>query len=398
MSAKWHVRPPKVKLPSSYRKRRITLRRYTRSRLVVISAVSVLAITVASAISAGASQSSSHHLHTKAISAKRCAANRKAGPMTFVSPFLYDASAGIIDVVDAKALGYFAQMCISVNIVVPSQSLSPYELVSAGKGTITGEGSAADTMIGTSGGANLVAIATLADTSDYAILTKPSVSNLKQLDGKVLAYHTVLPVVLSEMLKKGGANLAQVHEINDTSYDPTILFSKSLGISALQAYQSNEPFSLQAAGYRLGKAFREWTPAQLGVKGTFNVQVVNRTFLQRHPNTVADFLRAELHALDYCLSHETACVTLEQRIASAAGYPGSTTHALAEWRFEASLVRHHALPGKGIGIETVGEWTPEAKALVQFHLLSHLPLISRVENTTIAAHLYHGTKLIWPGP
>jgi len=332
------------------------------------------------------------------VTHQRCAENRAAGPMTFVSPFLYDASAGIIDVVDAKALGYFSQLCIAVNIEVPSYSLSPYELVGAGKGTITGEGSAADALMETANGANLVAIATMADASDYALLTRPSITRLPQLAGKLLAYHTVFPVVLSEMLKRSGANLSLIHEVNDTSYDPTVLFARSPGFSALQAYQSNEPLTLEAAGYRQGTAFREWTPGQFGVKGTFNVQVVNGTFLKKHRSTVADFLRAELHALDFCLAHESTCVTMEQKVATSAGFPGSLTHSLAEWRLEATLIRNHRLAKTGIGVETAAEWRPEAKAVVAYRLIAHAPPLSRVEDTTLAASLYRGTSLVWPGP
>lgn len=331
------------------------------------------------------------------VSRQRCATNRAAGPMTFVSPFLYDASAGIIDVVDAKVLGYFAQLCITVNIVIPSYSLSPYELVSAGKGTVTGEGSAADFLLESANGANLVAIATMAHTSDYALLTRPSITHLSQLSGKLLAYHTVLPVVLSEMLKKSGANLAAIHQVNDTSYDPTVLFAKTPGFSALQAYQSNEPLTLAAAGYRPGRAFREWTPEQFGVPGTFNVQVVNGTFLKKHRSTVADFLRAELHAMDFCLAHESICVTTEQQVARSAGFPSSLTHALAEWRLEATLIRNHTLPGLGIGVETAAEWQPEARAVVAYHLVAHAPALGRIEDTSLAAGLYHSRSLIWPG-
>ena len=346
---------------------------------------------------AGASTSPKRLAGAPIVSGRRCAVNRAAGTMTFVSPFLYDASAGIIDVVDAKLLGYFSELCISVNIVIPSQSLSPYQLVSAGRGTITGEGSAADTLIGTANGENLVAIATLADTSDYALLTRASITNLRQLDGKLLGYHTQLPVVLTEMLKRAGARISSINEINDTSYNPTVLFDRNPGYAAIQAYQSNEPLTLESQGYRLKSAFREWTPAQFGVQGTFNVQVVNGTFLKKHPSTVADFMRAELHALSYCLAHESTCVTLEQNAASAAGFSGSLSHSLAEWRLEATLVRKHTLPGQGIGVETRAEWTPEAKAVVSFGLLRRAPALSRVENTTLVAGLYRGTTLQWPG-
>jgi NitT/TauT family transport system substrate-binding protein len=330
------------------------------------------------------------------VTSARCAANRAAGPMTFVSPFLYDASAGIIDVVDAQSLGYFSQLCITVRIEIPSEASSPYEIVAAGRGTVTGEGSAADDLVGVAHGANLVAIATYADTSDYALLTRPQITKLSDLDNKLLGYHTVLPVVLSEMLKSGGADLAKITEVNDTSYDPRILLAKEPGYSALQAYQSNEPLTLAADGDLPGKAFREWTPAQFGVKGTFNVQVVNGTFLKDHRATVADFLRAELHATDYCIAHESACVTLEQAAATKAGYPATISHDLAEWKFEAGLITHHGLAGRGIGVETTAEWAPEAAALEKYGLVKSTPDVAKVEDTTLAASLYHGTSLIWP--
>lgn len=332
------------------------------------------------------------------VSKQRCAANRAAGPVTFVSPFDYDASAGIIDIVDAKQLGYFAQMCITVNIVVPAVTASPYELVAAGQGTVTGEGSAADTLVGTATGANLVAVATFGDTSDYALLTRPNITSLRLLDGKLLGYHTQLPVVLTEMLKKSGADLATIDEVNDTSYNPAVLFDAKPGFSGLQAYQSNEPLTLEAEGYKKGKSFLEWTPAQFGVQGTFNVQVFNGTFLKDHPATAADFMRAELHGLNYCLTNEKSCVDMEQTVATKAGYPGSLTHALAEWTFEAGLVRHHTLPNKGIGVETTAEWTPEAKAIVTYGVVKKAPSLAKVENTTLLSSLYHGTRLIWPGP
>ena len=49
-------------------------------------------------------------------------------------------------------------------------------------------------------------------------------------------------------------------------------------VHPLQAYQSNEPLTLDADGY--AKDFKGWKPAQFGVSGTFNVQDVNTRFLQ----------------------------------------------------------------------------------------------------------------------
>lgn len=323
------------------------------------------------------------------VSRARCAANRAAGPLTFVSAFGYDASAGILDVFAAQRLGYFSDLCLTVNIV--ASSFDGFQLVAAGKATVTGEGSAADFLSLASGGADVVGVATFGDTSDYALLTRPAITNLRQLQGKTLAYHSIVPIAITEMLQKAGVDLAKVHLVNDTSYDPELLTQGKF--DALQAYRSNEPITLRAAH----KAFREYVPSSYGVRGTFNVQVMNGAFLRRHRQAAADFLRAELHAFDYCTVHARACIGMEQAAASAAGASYNVAHNLAEWNFEVALAERHRLPGKGVGVESRAEWQPEATALVQHHLVFKAPDLAKLEDTTLAASLYQGTTLRWPG-
>lgn len=317
----------------------------------------------------------------------QCKANEAAGTIRFASPFGYDASAGIIDVYAALKLGYFQDLCLKVQFLdtAPGES---YALVSAGTDQFTGEGSAADALEAESDGDNFVGIATFGDVSDYALLTRKSITNLKQLQGKVLAYHPpFLPVVLHEMLVKAGVDLAKVTMVSDTTYDPQLLIHGSY--DALQAYQSNEPITLRADH----EPFNMWTPAQFGVSGTFNVQVVNRRFLSAHPLAVADFLRADFRAFAYCSRHPSTCVGY---LAKAAPPPFDRAHALAEWRLESALAQHHRLPGKGLGVQTLAEWAPEARALLKYKLVSKPVDLAKDEDTKLAASLYHGATLIWP--
>jgi NitT/TauT family transport system substrate-binding protein len=316
-----------------------------------------------------------------------CLANKAAGTVRFASPFGYDASAGIIDVYAALKLGYFADLCLKVDFVYVPFTESPYSLVSAGTAQITGEGSAADAIVQESEGSDFVAIATYGDTSDYALLTRSGITKLTQLEGKVLAYHTTLPVVLREMLVKAGVDLSKVRLVNDLTYNPLLLVQGSF--SALQAYQSNEPITLRADH----KPFTMWTPAQFGIPGTFNVQVVNRKFLSSHPTATPDFLRAEFLAFNYCVRNPVTCVDY---LAKAQGPTFDVAHGEAEWRVESTLALDHHLPGDGIGVQTTAEWAPEADAVVQYKLLDKAVDLGAVEDTTLAASLYHGTQLIWP--
>jgi ABC-type nitrate/sulfonate/bicarbonate transport system substrate-binding protein len=321
-----------------------------------------------------------------AAGSSECLANKAAGTIHFASPYGYDASAGIIDVYAAGKLGYFADLCLKVDFVdAPIGEAAA--LVSAGSAQITGEGSAADTLAAEADGSDFVGISTYGDTSDYALLTQKAITKLTQLEGKVLGYHPAFPVVLKEMLVKAGVDLPKVHMVVDPSYNPLLLVHGTF--AAIQAYQSNEPITLQAAH----APFTMWTPAQFGIPGTFNVQVVNRKFLASHPTASADFLRAEFLAFNYCVRNPVTCVNY---LAKAQGPTFGVGHGEAEWRVESTLALNHHLRGEGIGVQTTGEWAPEANAVVQYKLLDKPVDLSAVENTTIAASLYHGTQLIWP--
>ena len=316
-----------------------------------------------------------------------CAANKAAGTVHFASPFGYDASAGIIDVYAADKLGYFTDLCLHVDFIDVPTSASPYALVSADAAQITGEGSAADAIVQEADGSNFVGISTYGDTSDYALLTRAGITKLTQLEGKTLAYHTVLPVVLHEMLVKSGVDVSKVRLVEDPTYDPLLLVHGSF--DALEAYQSNEPITLRADH----DPFTMWTPGQFGIAGTFNVQVVNRKFLAAHRSAAADFLRAEFRAFSYCTAHAATCVEF---VAQAQGPTFDVAHGEAEWRIESALALDHHLAGLGIGVETFGEWAPEAKAVAQYKLVRKPIDFATAEDTALARSLYRGTRLIWP--
>jgi putative hydroxymethylpyrimidine transport system substrate-binding protein len=316
-----------------------------------------------------------------------CTANKAAGTVHFASPFGYDASAGIIDVNAAERLGYFADLCLRVEFIDVPTSASPYALVSADAAQITGEGSAADAIVEEADGSNFVGISTYGDTSDYALLTRAGITKLTQLEGKVLAYHTVLPVVLREMLVKAGANVSKVRLVQDPTYDPLLLVHGSF--DALEAYQSNEPITLRADH----EPFTMWTPAQFGISSTFNVQVANRKFLASHRGAVADFLRAEFRAFGYCTAHAATCVGY---LAEAQGPTFNLAHGEAEWRVESALALDHHLAGRGIGVETVAEWAPEAAAVLRYKLVRKPVDLAGAEDTSLAGSLYRGTRLVWP--
>jgi NitT/TauT family transport system substrate-binding protein len=340
------------------------MHRPTRIQSSRLSAIFAASLALASVAASCASAQTSALAKKTTISASRCASNRAAGTITYVSPFGYGPIPGILEMFVAQKLGYFTAVCENVAIVANSFNANP--LVSAGTAQFTSTGSAADALASIAGGDNLVSIATLADSSSYVLLTHPGITKLTQLNGKILGYHAPLPVMIIEMLAKAGTSTSKMTLINDQTYDPTLLPRGRF--DALQAYQVNEPLTLKADHL----PFKEWYPKDFGIKGTFNVVTGNSTFVKKHPTATADFLRAELHAIDYCENHVAQCVKIESDAATSSGGTFDTAHATAEWKLSVSLMKQHALAGKGIGVQSIAEWRPEATALRTFKVLSSL--------------------------
>jgi NitT/TauT family transport system substrate-binding protein len=352
---------------------------------VGFAAVVVATVLGASACSGGSSDNAGGH---GIVSAERCAANRAAGPITYVSPFGFDAAAGIIEVFAADKLGYFRDLCLDVRLVTSSSNSA--SVVSAGTATTTSTGSAADFLLLAANGSHTTAVATYGNASAYCIITRPEFTTLKQLEGHTLGYHFVKAAPNLAMLRAAGVDIDKVKLINTPNFDPHQVVQGKL--DAVSCYQSNEPLTLRAEGAK----FNLFTPQQFGVSGTYNVVFFNTDFLTAHRDAAQDFMRADLHAFAYCETHQAECVSIEQGYAARAGAEYPVPHERQVWKLEAALSRNNTLPGKGIGVQSEAEWQPELREVTEFGLAKNVPPLSEVEDTTLVSELYRGNHLIWP--
>ena len=178
--------------------------------------------------------------------------------------------------------------------------------MAAGSGDVTELGSPSDAITAAAGGIPVDAVATYGNTTASTLLTMPSVTNLRQLDGKTIGYKGAMPPIITAMLEKAGVNLRSLKEVS-VGYDPTILPRGQ--VQALTAYKSNEPIELKDDGYRI----HEWDPGSFGLNGAFNVFDANRAWATAHPGAMEDFLRATFEAYHYCLTHAGTCVQAAAR-------------------------------------------------------------------------------------
>lgn len=348
----------------------------------------VLAAGVLSGLLVGSASASTATGGKTLVSSARCAANRAAGTITYLTGFGWQASVGILDPIAADALGYYNAICLHVELKPGNgDPTSSGQLVAAGRATVTELGSPSDAITAAAGGIPIDAVATYGNTTASTLLTMPSVTNLRQLDGKTIGYKGAMPPIITAMLEKAGVNLRSVKEVS-VGYDPTILPRGQ--VQALTAYKSNEPIQLKDDGYK----FREWDPSSFGLNGAFNVFDANRTWANAHPGAMEDFLRATFEAYHYCLSHVSTCVQEAARY--QAGYP--VHQNIQRWQLETGEVDGTLLPGHGVGYEDQAQWEPEYKILLADHLIKHPVSLATIINPAYIAAIYHGPSLIWPGP
>jgi len=324
------------------------------------------------------------------IPQEACARNKAAGTITYISGYGYSASAGQLDVFLAKELGYFDALCLSVEINAAGGN--GQLLVSSGRAQFTALGSASDVMLAAANSGNLTAIATYGSTSPFSIFAHERIKTLKDLEGGRLGYFINITPVALAMLDAAGVDRSRVQLIKLTNYDPTIVTRGQ--IDAIVGYASNQPQTLRA----MKLAFNEFLPADFGLQGTYNVMEVNTRFLAEHRDTVADFMRATLKALELCLLEHDRCIDMLHRLAVAnrqgAAFPRE--QLARTWQVESRWVQSSRFGPPGVqGIEG---WEGEYVMAQRYGGLKNPPEIRAMMDPDLVASLYRDGQLIWPGP
>lgn len=318
-----------------------------------------------------------------------CDRNSAAGPITYISGYGYSASAGQLDVFLAKELGYFDALCLDVEI--NASGANGQQLVSSGQAQFTALGSASDVMLAAANSHNLTAVATYGSDSPFSIFTNENIKSLKDLEGKKLGYFINMTPIASAMLDAAGVDVSKVELIKMTNYDPTVVTRGQ--VDAIVGYASNQPEKLKS----LGLPFNQFLPSELGIKGTYNVMEANSKFLKENREVSADFMRASLKALQYCLDNDDKCMDMISTLAADnnQGDAFPKDQQARTWAVESDWVRNSTagMPG----VQTTAEWEDEYKLVKQFGNVSELPKLESMMDTKLVADLYSDDALIWPG-
>ena len=333
---------------------------------------------------------------TAGISAARCAANRAAGKITYLSGFDFSASASILDVVVAKDQGYFSKMCLDVDLK-PSFSVTNYPLVASGKAQFASAGNFTEILNFSKSGARFVAVADFGKSAIEALLVRDDgkITRLTDLKGKTIGVKGDLPSSIVAMLAKAGLRRGfDYSERLLDGFDPRQHLQQA--IDALPVFKSNEPGQLASAGIK----FKLFDPLDSGTPGSFGLLYTSPAFLAAHPTAAQDFIRACLKGYAYADAHPAEAVAMSVKAIKSAGNQSFLTVAgeTFRWESEDAIVKRSTPAGEPVGLVDGARFAAEVAAYAAAGVFKNgTPSAEGSYDESVARALFDTTgKLIWP--
>ena len=270
--------------------------------------------------------------------AQRCQANRDAGPIVYLSSFDFAASASIIDVLVAAERGYYADLCLDVEVRPGTNVTANYPLIAANEAQFASGGSFGE-LVDFAGrnDAGFVALSIEGRTGIDALITRPgAISELSEIKDQTIGIKGALPASIKAMLLTAGLTDGIDYDtVMLEGLDPTVHIAQP-DIVGFPGYRSNEPLQLEAAGI----PFDEYDPSDYGIPGSFGVIYSNQTFLAAHPTAVEDFMRATMHGLADALADPQAAakIAIERINENGNTMFLSPAGEIARWHLESAIV------------------------------------------------------------
>ncbi len=329
------------------------------------------------------------------ISADRCAENKKAGKITYLSGFDFAATASIVEVVIAKEKGYFDKVCLDVDVKA-SFSTANYPLIGANTAQFASAGSYAEMLGFAKDGAQLVAVAVDGKVGVDALLVRAEgpVKTPADLKGKTIGVKGALPPAEVALLNKYGLKQGTDYkEVSLEGFDPKQHWA--LPIDALPVYKSNEPGQLDAAGIK----YTVFDPAKEGIPGNFGVIYSNAKFVKEHPSAAQDFLRAAMKGMEDAQADPAAAVKTAFAKITAGGNKNFLSEAgeSYRWGVESKIVKDNTPAGEGIGLVHAADLAKLVDAYTTAGVFKTKPSTDGTYDEKLIAGVYDSAgKVVWP--
>jgi NitT/TauT family transport system substrate-binding protein len=327
----------------------------------------------------------------------RCAANRTAGKITYLSGFDFSASASIVEVIVAEQKGYFEKMCLDVDLKA-SFSTANYPLVAANEAQFASAGSYAEIAdYDQANDAGLVVVAIDGKTAiDSLIVKEGEGTALTDLAGKTIGVKGKLPPSIKAMLAKAGMVEGKDYKtVGIEGFDP-LVHIKLPGLAGFPGYKSNEPGTLERAGI----PFTLFDPSKDGIPGSFGVIYTNAGFLAGHPTAAQDFVRASMRGMEDALADPRAAAQAAVDLINANGNKSflSPEGEQFRWTTESGLVTQFTPKGQPVGLIDPADLQAQIDAYDAVGIFTEKPTVEGTYDSSLIAGVYGPDgKVVWPG-
>ena len=326
----------------------------------------------------------------------RCAANKAAGKITYLSGFDFSASASIVEVIVAQQKGYFEKMCLDVDLKA-SFSTANYPLVAANEAQFASAGSYAEIAdYDQANDAGLVVVAIDGKTAiDSLIVKQGEGTALTDLEGKTIGVKGKLPPSIKAMLAKAGmVEGTDYTTVGIEGFDPLVHIELP-GLAGFPGYKSNEPGTLERAGI----SFTLFDPSKDGIPGSFGVIYTNAGFLTEHPTAAQDFVRASMRGMEDALADPKAAAQAAVDLINANGNKSflSPEGEQFRWTTESGLVTQFTPKGQPVGLVDPADLQSQIDAYDAVGIFTEKPTIEGTYDSSLIAGVYGPDgKVVWP--
>ena len=333
----------------------------------------------------------------EAFPADRCAANKAAGPILYLSSYNYAASASIVDVLVAQSKGYYKALCLDVQ-TKPSFSTDNYLQIAGNDAQFSSGGSFSEVVdFADANDAGFVALAVEGRTGIDALITKDgAVAKLADIQGKKIGVKGAITPSVKAMLAKAGLVEGKNYTtVQLDGFDPTQHIQVP-DIVGFPGFKSNEPKQLEAKGIK----FKLYDPSESGIPGSFGIVYTNSTFLKQFPTAAQDFMRATMKGLADAIADPAGAAKIAVDAINANGNTLflSPEGETARWAVESKLVGNDVTPSAPLGLPLFEELKKEVAAYAAVGLFDgKTPDISTLVDALVVRGIYDSTgTLIWP--
>jgi ABC-type nitrate/sulfonate/bicarbonate transport system substrate-binding protein len=313
--------------------------------------------------------------------------SRSPKSLTFMAGYKPQANVSFVGVYVANDMGYFKQQQLDVTIKHSSGQGEHAKLL-AGKQVQVITETATDVVSNVTG-QNLpfVSLAVLTQTGDAAMVTLKSsgIDEPKKFEGRTVGYKAVPAFEYLALLKSAGVDRSKIKEIS-VGFDPRILTEKKIDV--LPIFKSNEPDVIRHLGFDINVI----DPAKYGVQVMGQTWTAHKDVLAADSDLFERFVRAALNGLAYAFANPKEAIDIVLKYAP--------TEDRAHQEYVLGIEKESSLTeqtqSKGLGWQTLDQWTRLQAGLSDFGLIKQKGDPARFFDDAILNKIYRGGKLLWP--